>query len=130
MERLLSLKEVADYLRVSVWTAYRMVNSRQIPAFKIGSKSWRVQLDDIDACRYANEVTGQVGRHRTGRKRDDAAEIVRAWRAIREARNIRCELQKTLDLTAETMYQSLAVQGQLYNEESRQPRKLGSGVAA
>ncbi len=36
----LTLKEVADYLKVTERTIYRMVADRKIPAFKVGG-SWR-----------------------------------------------------------------------------------------
>jgi excisionase family DNA binding protein len=68
MEKLLSLKEVAYYLRVSVNTTYRMAESGQLPAFKISNRIWRVRVDDINAWLHALKVTEQVGRRRAGRK--------------------------------------------------------------
>ena len=67
MEKLLSLRQVADYLRVSVSTTYRLAESGQLPAFKISNRIWRVRVEDINAWLHAVKVTGQI-RRRTGRK--------------------------------------------------------------
>ena len=39
--------EVADYLKVTERTIYRLAGSKQIPAFKVGG-SWRFSKADID----------------------------------------------------------------------------------
>lgn len=44
---LLTIKEVADYLRMGLLTAYKMVKVGKIPAFKIG-KQWRVKKEDLE----------------------------------------------------------------------------------
>jgi len=44
----LTLKEVADYLKATKRTIYRMVADRKIPAFKVGG-SWQFQLVEIDS---------------------------------------------------------------------------------
>ena len=44
----LTLKEVAEYLKVTERTIYRMVADRKIPAFKVGG-SWRFRLVEIDS---------------------------------------------------------------------------------
>jgi excisionase family DNA binding protein len=67
MEKLLSLKEVAAYLRVSVNTTYRLAERGQLPAFKISNRIWRVRAEDVNAWLHALKVTGQVGRRPTGR---------------------------------------------------------------
>ena len=46
-EDVLTLKEVAEYLKVTERTIYRMVADRKIPAFKVGG-SWRSRLGEID----------------------------------------------------------------------------------
>ena len=43
----LTLNEVADYLKVTKRTIYRMVADHKIPAFKVGG-SWRFRLVEID----------------------------------------------------------------------------------
>lgn len=47
LEEILTLQEVADYLKVVEKTVYRMVKSKQIPAFKIRNQ-WRFRKDIID----------------------------------------------------------------------------------
>ena len=46
-QRVLNLSEVASYLHIHRSTAYRMVQSGELPGFKIGS-DWRFNLEDID----------------------------------------------------------------------------------
>ena len=43
----LTLEEVASYLRVHPSTIYRLLRKRQLPAFKLGS-DWRFNLESID----------------------------------------------------------------------------------
>jgi excisionase family DNA binding protein len=47
MANVLTLEELASYLRVHPSTVYRMLKKRQIPAFKVGS-DWRFNLESID----------------------------------------------------------------------------------
>lgn len=54
MENVLTLEEVADYLRVHPSTVYRLLKKRQIPAFKVGS-DWRFNLESIDRWRSVAE---------------------------------------------------------------------------
>ena len=44
---ILTMKELAEYLRLNEKTAYRFVAEGKIPGFKIGS-SWRFRLSDIN----------------------------------------------------------------------------------
>ena len=46
-ERLMTLEEVAEYLRLSVHTIYKMAQKGKIPALKAGKK-WRFRKEDID----------------------------------------------------------------------------------
>lgn len=46
--RFLTVAEVAELLRVSTMTVYRLIKSGELPAARIG-KSYRVREDDIDA---------------------------------------------------------------------------------
>jgi len=39
-DEFLTTKEVAEYLRVDMYTIYRLVTQKKLPAFKIGSQ-WR-----------------------------------------------------------------------------------------
>ncbi|HAB50802.1 MAG TPA: repressor LexA [Ignavibacteriales bacterium] len=47
MEEILTLQEVADYLKVDEKTVYRMVQSKRLPAFKVGNQ-WRFLKIDIN----------------------------------------------------------------------------------
>jgi excisionase family DNA binding protein len=47
-DEILTVKELADYLKIAEKTAYRFVAEGKIPAFKVGS-SWRFKKDEIDA---------------------------------------------------------------------------------
>lgn len=57
MEKLLTLEEVADYLRLSNDTVYRMANTGTIPASKVGNQ-WRFRRGDVDAWLEANKNVG------------------------------------------------------------------------
>lgn len=39
-EQLLTLEQVAKYLNVDKFTVYRLLNDRELPAFKVGNQ-WR-----------------------------------------------------------------------------------------
>lgn len=56
MNRILNLKEVAAYLRIHPSTVYRLLKKKEIPAFKIGHKDWRFELDKIDEWCYARRL--------------------------------------------------------------------------
>ena len=47
-ENLLSVDQVARYLKVDKFTIYRLVSQKKIPAFKVG-KQWRFKKRMIDA---------------------------------------------------------------------------------
>jgi excisionase family DNA binding protein len=47
---MMTLSEVASYLRVHRSTIYRLLKHRELPAFKAGS-DWRFNRDDIDQWR-------------------------------------------------------------------------------
>ena len=44
---IVTVREIAEYLKVTERTIYRMVKDKKIPAFKVGG-SWRFRLDEID----------------------------------------------------------------------------------
>jgi excisionase family DNA binding protein len=44
---IMTIGEVADYLKVTERTIYRLAGAKQIPAFKVGG-SWRFSKADID----------------------------------------------------------------------------------
>jgi excisionase family DNA binding protein len=47
LERVLTISEVAEALRVHPTTVYRAVNRGELPAFKIGG-NWRVNRASLD----------------------------------------------------------------------------------
>ncbi|MGI9018201.1 MAG: helix-turn-helix domain-containing protein [Euzebya sp.] len=48
LQPLLTVSEVADYLRVSEMTVYRLISSRELGATKVG-RCWRVPDEDLTA---------------------------------------------------------------------------------
>jgi excisionase family DNA binding protein len=59
MARVLTLEEVASYLRVHPSTIYRLLKKKQLPAFKVGS-DWRFNLESIDKWRSDAEQGGRA----------------------------------------------------------------------
>jgi excisionase family DNA binding protein len=53
MARVLTLEEVADFLRVHPPTVYRLLRKAQIPAFKVGS-DWRFHQESVE--RWVKEL--------------------------------------------------------------------------
>ena len=50
----LTLRELAEYLRVHPSTIYRLLKTRQLPAFKIGA-DWRFNVEEIERWRQERE---------------------------------------------------------------------------
>ncbi|MGH7812670.1 MAG: helix-turn-helix domain-containing protein [Candidatus Binataceae bacterium] len=48
--KVLTVNELADYLRVHRSTIYRLLKRRELPGFKIGS-DWRFNVEAIDGWR-------------------------------------------------------------------------------
>ncbi|WP_432807223.1 helix-turn-helix domain-containing protein [Providencia alcalifaciens] len=46
-DEILTLKQVADYLKVNEKTVYRLIASKKIPCFKVGH-SWRFKKEDLE----------------------------------------------------------------------------------
>jgi len=46
-DEILTLKEVAKYLKLAEKTAYRLVAEGKLPGFKVGG-SWRFRKDEIE----------------------------------------------------------------------------------
>jgi excisionase family DNA binding protein len=57
--KILTLKQVAEYLRVHQSTVYRLVKRKQLPAFKVWH-DWRFELDLIDQWRVGQERAAKV----------------------------------------------------------------------
>ncbi|HZP45130.1 MAG TPA: helix-turn-helix domain-containing protein [Candidatus Binataceae bacterium] len=60
MTQIMTLDEVADYLRVHPSTVYRMAKNQTLPAFKIGS-DWRFNRESIDTWRVQEELPRKRG---------------------------------------------------------------------
>lgn len=56
--RLLTVNEVADLLRVSRMTVYRLINAGQLPSLRVG-KSYRLREQDIHS--YLTERFTEAG---------------------------------------------------------------------
>jgi excisionase family DNA binding protein len=54
MAKIMTVKEVAEYLRIARGTAYKMVRNGQLPAFRIGS-DYRIDADAIDRWRLQQQ---------------------------------------------------------------------------
>ena len=46
-EEILTLKEVASYLKLAEKTAYRLASDGKLPGFKVGG-SWRFKNEDVE----------------------------------------------------------------------------------
>lgn len=46
-DEILTLKEVAEYLKLAEKTAYRLASEGKLPGFKVGG-SWRFKREDIE----------------------------------------------------------------------------------
>jgi excisionase family DNA binding protein len=56
-QQLLTVSEVADVMRVSNMTVYRLIKSGQLPAVRVG-KNYRIRESDLDA--YLSDRSVQV----------------------------------------------------------------------
>lgn len=48
VDQILTLKEVAAYLKLAEKTAYRLASEGKLPCFKVGG-SWRFKREDLEA---------------------------------------------------------------------------------
>jgi excisionase family DNA binding protein len=60
---ILTVRELSEHLRVHPTTVYRLLRSRQIPGFRVGS-DWRFDIDMID--RWSSEQTAVSAQHPKG----------------------------------------------------------------
>jgi excisionase family DNA binding protein len=59
--RVMTVKELSDYLKVHPSTVYRQLKRGQLPAFKVGS-DWRFNVESIDRWRLEQDSFGADGR--------------------------------------------------------------------
>jgi len=52
---IMTVKDLATYLRASETTIYRMVRRGELPGFQLGGFSWRFKRESIDAWMKAKE---------------------------------------------------------------------------
>jgi excisionase family DNA binding protein len=58
---MLTVRELAHYLRLNPSTVYRLLRENKLPGFKIG-ESWRISLEDIE--QWQSEQTGAIRKER------------------------------------------------------------------
>lgn len=66
--KVLTVRELSEYLRVHPTTVYRLLRARQLPGFRVGSE-WRFSIDMIDRWRSEEEQSSieiKERRKRTG----------------------------------------------------------------
>ena len=59
-DEILTIKQVAVYLKVNERTIYRLAASGEIPAFKVGN-SWRFKQSELQAWIKAKQVDKKEG---------------------------------------------------------------------
>lgn len=59
-ENIMTVKEVADYLRVNQRTVYRLAVEGKLPGFKVGA-TWRFKRSDIDGWITAQSIQPKGG---------------------------------------------------------------------
>jgi excisionase family DNA binding protein len=65
MQEVMTVKELADYLRVHPTTVYRLLRTRQLPGFRVGSE-WRFNRAAIEQWQQEAEHAPSVKKR--GRK--------------------------------------------------------------
>ena len=57
-DEILTLKEVAEYLKLAEKTAYRLAAEGKLPGFKVGG-SWRFKYSDIESWIEVNKKSNK-----------------------------------------------------------------------
>jgi len=64
VDPVLTIRDVAEFLKLSQKTVYAMAKSGKLPAFKVGSQ-WRIRRDDLE-----DWITSRAAKdHKSGRVR-------------------------------------------------------------
>lgn len=58
--QILTIKQVADYLKVNERTIYRLATSGELPAFKVGN-SWRLKQADLETWIEVQQKVAKMG---------------------------------------------------------------------
>ena len=69
-ESVMTVQEVAAYLRVNQRTVYRLAVGRKLPGFKVGA-TWRFKRTDIDGWITAQSSAGDAGTEGGGKGEDN-----------------------------------------------------------
>lgn len=64
--KVLTVRELSEYLRVHPTTVYRLLRAKQLPGFRVGSE-WRFSIDMIDRWRSEEEQESVSARRRSKR---------------------------------------------------------------
>jgi excisionase family DNA binding protein len=52
--RMMTVKEIADYLHIATSTVYRLTKQRELPGLKVGG-GWRFNISTIDEWRFKDD---------------------------------------------------------------------------
>ena len=66
LDDVLTIHELADYLKLNEKTAYRLVAKGEIPGFKVGG-SWRFRR--VDIIDWTQEQVAVIAKKKKGRKK-------------------------------------------------------------
>jgi excisionase family DNA binding protein len=69
-DEILTVAEVAEYLRVHPSTIYKLLKARKLPAFRMGS-DWRFSRNQIDEWRLKQGARSDRESERTRKKRNE-----------------------------------------------------------
>jgi len=73
---LLTIREVASYLRMGLVTAYNLIKENKLPAFKVG-RQWRVKKDDLQKfIEQQKQSEKNVNKKYKEQKKDDAQKLL------------------------------------------------------
>jgi len=61
VEKIITAKELAQFLKLSESTIYKLVSSGEIPGFKVGD-SWRFELEEIQTLIRESKKIGKTQR--------------------------------------------------------------------
>ena len=65
--KVLTVRELSEYLRVHPTTVYRLLRAKQLPGFRVGSE-WRFSVDMIDRWRSEEETASIVPKRRRSKR--------------------------------------------------------------
>lgn len=66
-DSILTIKDVADYLKVNERTIYRLAASGELPGFKVGN-SWRFKQSELEQYISSQHNSGNFSQHKNDLK--------------------------------------------------------------